>query len=449
MTRSEPDPRNRNSRARAASRLARKGFGWVAPPLLVFGAVLAAFAILNGSASSEDAGADASARAAAGLSSTEELVTELEAAAPGNPNGYTALGDAYYQRARETGDQAFVDQAADAYEIALSRDPGDTGALAGQATLALTRHDFRGGLELALQAREADPRSQAPYAPLVDAQIELGRYRAAVRSIERLIGLKPNLTAYTRVSYFRELQGDLPGALDAMRHAVSAGSASPENAAFTRSLLGKLQADLGNYGAAKRSYVEALAIDPPNRSAAAGLAAIEAGSGNYESAIRRYRALVSKTGLPAHGYALAQAEEAAGRSAAAKRDYARAARLSEPGVDTRSEAAVFEADHGDPAEAVRLARGGWEAAPSVSSADSLAWALLADGKLAAAQRFSREAMKLGSRDPSFLFHAGMIAAAAGEADRAQRLLSRLLEQSPRFDPLGAQAAGRTLDQLAS
>ncbi len=362
MTRIEHHGRNRNSRARPASRVARRGLGWVAPPLLVFGAVLAAFAILNGSASSEDAGADASARAAAGLSSTEELVTELEAAAPDNPNGYTALGDAYYQRARETGNQAFVEQAAAAYEIALSRDPGDSAALAGQATLALTRHDFRGGLELARQARQAAPRSQAPYAPLVDAQIELGQYRAAVRSIERLIGLKPNLTAYTRVSYFRELQGDLAGALDAMRHAVSAGSASPENAAFTRSLLGKLQADLGNYGAAKRSYLEALAIDPSNVSAAAGLAAIEAGSGDFDSAIRRYRALVNETGRPAHGYALAEVEEAAGMDAAARRDYARAAMLTEPGVDTRSEAAVFEADHGDSAEAVRLARGGWKVA---------------------------------------------------------------------------------------
>ncbi len=58
-------------------------------------------------------------------------------------------------------------------------------------------------------------------------------------------------------------------------------------------------------------------------------------------------------------------------------------------------------------------------------------------------------MKLGSRDPAFLFHAGMIANAAGDGARAVRLLSRLLKQSPRFGPLAAAQARRTLQALTS
>ena len=113
-----------------------------------------------------------------------------------------------------------------------------------------------------------------------------------------------------------------------------------------------------------------------------------------------------------------------------------------------TDSALFEADHGDPAQAVRLARGGWKAAPSVSSAEALAWALLADGKVSAAERFSREAMKLGSRNPRLLFHAGMIAAAVGDTARATRLLRRLVEQSPRFDPLDAPRAREAPRRLA-
>lgn len=418
----------------------------VATPALTFAAVLGMLTWINGSGSPEAPAAGSTGRAAFGTT-TEDLIAELEQAAAESPTVQATLGDAYYQRARETGDQRFIDQAEDAYASALGRDPGDAAALAGQATLALTRHDFRGGLRLARRARESAPRSQAPYAPLVDAQIELGRYDEAARSIDRLVGLKPNLTAYTRVSYYRELNGDLRGAIEAMRAAVSAGSGNAENAAFARSLLGDLLAARGDYGDAEAVYREALAIDSGNSSALRGLAALEAGRGGFDAAIRRYRRVVEQTGLPADGYALAETLEAAGRRSEAARAYEAAARLTEPGVDTRSEQAVFEADHGDPELAVQLGRAGYRAAPSVSSADSLAWALLAAGDVATAARRSREAMGLGSRDPTFLFHAGMISAAAGDVERAERLLSRLLGQSPRFDPLGAAEAKRTLDEL--
>ncbi len=47
---------------------------------------------------------------------------------------------------------------------------------------------------------------------LVHAQLELGRYAAAGRSLRQMIDLRPDLASYARVSYFRELHGDFPGA---------------------------------------------------------------------------------------------------------------------------------------------------------------------------------------------------------------------------------------------
>jgi hypothetical protein len=56
-------------------------------------------------------------------------------------------------------------------------------------------------------------------------------------------------------------------------------------------------------------------------------------------------------------------------------------------------------------------------------------------------------MRLGSRDPLFLYHAGMIARRAGAVDRARALLGRLVAQSPRFSPLHGPIARRALEAL--
>ena len=59
----------------------------------------------------------------------------------------------------------------------------------------------------------------------------------------------------------------------------------------------------------------------------------------------------------------------------------------------------------------------------------------------------RRALKLGSRDPSFLYHAGMSARAAGDAPAARTYLERSLARNPRFSPLYGPRASRALAQL--
>jgi Flp pilus assembly protein TadD len=149
--------------------------------------------------------------------------------------------------------------------------------------------------------------------------------------------------------------------------------------------------------------------------------------------------------------ALGETEQAAGLTVAARRDYqlvgAETRLLQVNGVNTDAELALFEADHGDPAQAVDLAARAWAAAPSVRSADSYSWALSAAGRDAEALRMSERAMRLGSRDPSFLYHAGMVALRTGDAERANRFLSQLVAQSPNFNPLYGPRAQRALEGL--
>jgi tetratricopeptide (TPR) repeat protein len=149
--------------------------------------------------------------------------------------------------------------------------------------------------------------------------------------------------------------------------------------------------------------------------------------------------------------ALGDTERAAGLNVAAERDHrlvgVETRLLQANGVNTDAELALFEADHGDPAQAVDLAARAWAAAPSVRSADAFSWALSAAGRDAEALRMSERAMRLGSRDPSFLYHAGMVARRAGEAQRAKGLLSKLVAQSPNFNPLYGPRAERALEGL--
>ncbi len=79
---------------------------------------------------------------------------------------------------------------------------------------------------------------------------------------------------------------------------------------------------------------------------------------------------------------------------------------------------------------MKLGRRAWAAAPSVRSADAYSWALYKADRIGPARRFSERAMRLGSRDPYFLYHAGMIARRAGEIGAAHRLLARLVVPEP-------------------
>ncbi len=384
---------------------------------------------------------------------TAERVRVLEATVRARPRvaaGYVQLAGALREQARETGDGSELGRAGALLGRALALAPRDPGALTERGALAVVRHDFAAGLRDALAARRVAPEADAPLGVQVDALVELGRYPQAARALQEMVDRSPDVAAYARVSYFRELHGDLPGAVDAMRRAVSAGGASAAGTASVQALLGDLELMRGRLRAARRAYRAALALVPRLPAADAGLARVQAARGDVPAAIRRMRGVVSRLPLPQHVVALGELELAAGRRTQARRDLAlvRAQqRLAGAGVSTDVELALFEAEHGSPARAVALARRAWSRAPSVRSADALGWALTRDGRAAEGERWARRALRLGSRDPMFLFHAGMAARGAGHDAAARRLLARALDANPRFSPWHAPIARRALRAL--
>jgi tetratricopeptide (TPR) repeat protein len=183
---------------------------------------------------------------------------------------------------------------------------------------------------------------------------------------------------------------------------------------------------------------------PDDTGARVGLARVAIARGDLARALRILRPSVGANSAWFEHAALAEAELAAGRPAAARRALAATraafADLRAGGENTATEEALVEATYGNARRAVGLARRGYALAPSVRSADSLGWALTRAGDPGAGLTWARRALRLGSRDPLFLYHAGIAALEAGERGEGRRYLRRALALNPRFSPLLAPRA---------
>lgn len=366
----------------------------------------------------------------------------------GDAAALTGRGFAALQNARETADPRTFARAQAAFDTARELDPRSVDALVGLGTLAMSRHHFREALGLAQAAVRLAPGLARPYAVLVDAQVELGEYRAAERSVNRMIDLRPDLASYARVSFLRELHGDLDGAMEAMRLAVSSGGDAPENAAYAQSLLAHLEATRGRRAAARRAYTTALRRVDGYVPALAGIARLDASAGRLTRAVTAMRDVVRRQPLPEHIVALGELELLAGRPEVARRHFDEQRRtMSTQGSDEDVSLALLEAEHGDRRRAVTVAHRAWRAAPSVHSADALGWALTQHGRPDEGLRWARRALRLGSVDPVFLARAGLSAVAAGDRVAATRYLRRALARDDHFSAVWAPRARRALAAL--
>jgi tetratricopeptide (TPR) repeat protein len=383
---------------------------------------------------------------------TPQLVARYRAEAAARPRSAQAadnLALAELQMAREDGDPTWYTRADALFRHALALAPGDFTALAGQGSLALSRHDFTGALTLASRALAIDASSPFAMGVVVDANVELGRYAAARTALERLLDQRPDLSSYSRASYYLELHGRTAAARRALLQATQSGAPTGENTAWAYLYLGNLDFNHGRYAAAARGYRTALHTDPGFLHARAAQAKLAAARGDYRAAIAGYSAVVARYPLPAYVIALGDVYRAAGKPAAANRQYA-LVRAEERlyaanGVNVDVELALFDDDHGgDVAGALARMRALARIQPSVTVDDALAWTLFKAGHAREALAAANRALRLGTRDSSFLYHRGAIEAALGMAGPAVRDLHAALRLNPRFSLLYAPDARRLL-----
>ncbi len=369
---------------------------------------------------------------------------------------YAQLGSLYLQKVRETGDPSFYPKAEAVFEKSLELAPENALAMIGMGSLALARHDFAGALEWGLHALEQAPRSYVAYGIVGDASIELGRYDDAVNALQQMVDLRPDQLSLSRISYARELHGDLPHAIVAMQQAVDAGDIRSEGTAWARVQLANLYFTRGDLENAELQYRAALYFFPDYAHALAGLGRVAAARGDLKGATALYEQALTNVPWPQYAIELGDVYRALGNQAAAQQadDLVRVmAQLQRAnGMDVDLEMALFEADHATDvaarAAALQTARAAYERRPeSVHAEDVLAWALYRAGRADDALPYARQAMRLGSKDPLLLFHAAAIAYSAGQLSEARDYLEVALAQNPQFSVRYGPAAQRLLREL--
>jgi tetratricopeptide (TPR) repeat protein len=367
--------------------------------------------------------------------------------------GHNQLSAALIQKARETGDAAFTDRAAEAVRrsLEITPDPQENyDALRLQATLQLSEHRFADALKLGQQMQKLRPQDHFVYGVLTDASVELGDYAAAVKAADQMIELRPDATSYARISYLRSLYGHTEPALEAMRLAVrSANPRVPEGQAWYRVQLGNELLNVGRRDEAEREFDAALQVFHDYYEALEAKARVRVAAQDYPSAVEYYRRALTRARQPEAYIGLSDLYEKLGRPDEAERQ-----RLFLESTEHRNSSShsrqyvIFLANHNLKLdEALAMAQRERAARSDIYTCDALAWVLFKHGRLAEAKTKMGEAMRLGTRDARLYYHAGMIYHALGEREPAKKYLEQALQLNPVFDLSQTDTARQTLAAL--
>lgn len=387
------------------------------------------------------------------LSASIEQLRDRLRRVPDDPATWADLGAAYVEQARALANPAYYPQAQGALDRSVRLQPdGNAAALTGLGALANARHDFAAARRFGEEAVTLNPASVEAYGVLADATTQLGDTAAATAAVQRMLDLRPGVASFTRASYELELHGRTDDARAAMQRALEAAT-SRDELAFCRYHLGELAWAGGNLDEADAQYARGLAAVPGDPALLQGRVKVLAARGRTDEAVEGYRLLTERVPLAQYLLEYGELLESAGRVDEAQAQYRLIAgqqRLyAAQGSADDLTAAQVAADHGDPAEAVRLAQAEWDRRHSVFTADALAWALHRAGRDAEALPYAEQAAGLGRRDATATFHRGMILAALGRTGEAIGALDEALRTNPHFSPLHAPVARQALDALGA
>lgn len=368
----------------------------------------------------------------------------------------TNLAQLYLARGRLTGSGDDYSRALTAADAAEAIVPQSLGVRALHAQVQLSLHDFSGAAAVALALLSEQPDLPQALAILGDASLELGDYPAAADAYARLQSRTTGPAVTARLARLTAVTGSLADARDLAAAAAAQAAADqsllPVDQAWYQVLIGALAFQAGDIAATRDAYQAALTSWPEGPAALAGLGRAQAALGDQAAAIASYQAAVRLLPQPDWLAALGDLQAMAGRPADAEAAFAQVraiAALDAAGARLYSRGVIsFLANHGEtPEAAVVQARAELERRHDIYAWDAYGWALCAAGRYDEAAEASARARALGTQDALLDYHAGMIAAARGDAAEAGRLLAAALDRNPAFDPLQAARARATLVEL--
>ncbi|MFS0696290.1 tetratricopeptide repeat protein [Streptomyces nitrosporeus] len=373
---------------------------------------------------------------------------------PSDAPAWAALGSAYVERGRRSADTVYFTRAEQAIQRSLAAQPGERGntrAWVALGALANARHDYPAAKKWGETVRARRPADWTAYPVLIDAYNGLGEYEAAGKATQKFGTLRKGVPALGRTSEMYRARGWREDALATAQEAADRAK-TPAEKAVALHRLGDLAFERGEPAEALAQFDAALRTDPAHLVSRAGRARALAALDRADEALADYRRVTAKLPDPEIVLAMGELYESQGLDGDADAQYTQLRELLEraekAGVNESLTEARFEADHGDPEEAVELMRAEWSALRrSAAVADTLGWALYRAGRPQEGVQYAEKAVESGARNASYAYHLGVIEAALGQDGPARGHLEAAVRTNPVFSPLGGPAAREALETL--
>jgi tetratricopeptide (TPR) repeat protein len=359
---------------------------------------------------------------------SDDLLAAIKAD-PTDVKSKLKLAQLYILEARITGNHMYYDVAAMKYvNDALKVDSINFNALVYKSLIYMSQHHFADGLTYAHAAQQINPYNAYVYGLLVDGNVEMGNYDSAVTYADKMVSIRPDLTSYSRVSYLREIYGDYPGSIKAMKMAVDAGGQGDEKT--------------GNYQSADTLYNISLSMRPSYAYAFAGLAHVALAANDYNKAIGYYEradSIVTDNNIREE---LAEAYRVAGQTKKADdlenaiiADLVQSAQAGDKDVNighyADRELAYDYLKINDKDKALDHALLEYNRRPdNIDVNETVAWVYNQRGEYAKALPYIKVALKTHSKNPVLLSRAALIYYNAGDKATAKTLMAQVQLSNP-------------------
>lgn len=371
---------------------------------------------------------------------------------PDNYKAMLELAQAYIQEARVTGDHAYYDKASlELLDKIIINQPKNFEALCLKATVLLSQHHFAEGLEVAKIAQPINPDNAFIYGIMCDAHTELGNYEEAVKMADRMVSMRPDIRSYSRVSYLREIHGDIAGAIAAMKLAVSAGYPGLEQTEWSRIILAHLYEITGKLDTAEFHYKTALMERPDYAYAYAGLGKIAAAKKDYKGAIKHLEN--ARNLVPDYAFSDELTDLYALNNEPTKSTKNAEKVIEMLGADAGDESDNVHGHYadkelawaylkaGDLAKAEMHAKLEYDRRPkNIETRETMAWVAYKQGKFELASAHITKALSTHSKNPMLLCRAGIIWLKTNQKKNAVTIIKSTLPIVADLDPKLEQEA---------
>lgn len=365
---------------------------------------------------------------------------------PSDKRSVLALGMAYIQESRISGNHSYYDKAAlNLFETVLKDEPENYEALVGKATVLLSQHHFTDAMPVAELAKKVNPYSATVYGLLTDAFVETGNYEKAIEMADKMSATRPDNRSYSRISYLREIFGDYKGAIDAMKMAVDAGYPGLEQTEWSRQQLGHLYENTGDLQRAQFCYEQSIYFRPSFSWAYAGKARLAKAKGNYLQAIeflKQAQALLPDFSFQQELTELFRitnqpqlAAESARKTIALLGGIQGNQSDKNHGHYADKELAYACLDSYNYMDAYKHALIEYNRRPdNIEVNQALAWVNYKLGRYEKANQYIHVALRTHSKNPVLNYQAGLIKSKVGEKEEGRRLIEQSLALNPYLSP---------------